>query len=162
MEFNKLENSHIGVMVFGDLNIHNKRWLKCSSHTSTTGRQLPSTCHRHHLTELVHEATRGDHLLYLSLSTSQHCTKSEVLSSLADNKMVLTRCSLTLPQQSPIHVQCTVSREGEAFSNNSNLQESARDSRRAAAFAAGALEVLALRAWCAEVFTAAACFGRLH
>ena len=58
----------VGCVLLGDLNIHHRKWLLCSNRNSLEGRELCAVCKELGMTQLVHEPTRGDHLLDLVLS----------------------------------------------------------------------------------------------
>ena len=58
-----------GCVLLGDLNIHHRKWLKYSNRNSLEGQELCVVCMELGLAQLVHEPTRGDHLLDLVLSS---------------------------------------------------------------------------------------------
>ena len=64
--------------MLGDLNVHNRRWLKFSNRNSWDGEELCSICKETDLTQLIQEPTQGEHLLDLVLSSVPQ-TKTEVL-----------------------------------------------------------------------------------
>ena len=73
-------------VLLGDLNIHHRKWLKYSNRNRM---ELG-------MTQLVHEPTRGDHLLDLVLSSFSG-VKSGVLSMIADHKPVTATLKLSVP-----------------------------------------------------------------
>ena len=67
-ELEQHEALGLGVLVVGDLNVHNLAWLKHSARNSPEGRALQDLCEEVGLQQLVREPTRGEYLLDLVLS----------------------------------------------------------------------------------------------
>ena len=63
VEFSALENTSLCIIILGDLNAHNRQWLKYSSHNSTEGRALQDACEDIGLRQIVPKPSRDDHLL---------------------------------------------------------------------------------------------------
>ena len=59
----------VGCVLLGDFNIHHRKWLKFSNRNRLEGQELCTVCKELGMTQLVHEPTRGDHLLDLVLSS---------------------------------------------------------------------------------------------
>ena len=79
-------------------NIHHRKWLTCSNRNSLEGHELCAVCKELGLTQLVHEPTRGDHLLDLVLSSFSG-VKAGVLPLIADHKPVTATLKLSVPSQ---------------------------------------------------------------
>ena len=84
-------------MLFGDLNIWHKRWLKFSPCNTLEGERLHTICKEHSLKQLVREPTRGPNLLDLVLS-SLHASKVAVLPKIADHNALLINIDLPAPR----------------------------------------------------------------
>ena len=88
----------MGCVLFGDVNIHHRKWLKYSNRNSLEGQELCAVCKELGLTQLVHEPTRGDHLLDLVLYSFSG-VKAGVLPLIADHKPVTATLKLSVPSQ---------------------------------------------------------------
>ena len=88
----------VGCVLVGDLTIHHRKWLKYSNRNSLEGQELCAVCKELGLTQLVHEPTRGDHLLDLVLSSFSG-VKAGVLPLIADHKPVTATLKLSVPSQ---------------------------------------------------------------
>ena len=71
----------VGTIVFGDMNVHHKAWLKYSSKTKPEGSMLFKVCARQALLQLVQRPTRDKYLLDLVLSDLGQLMKVKVLSN---------------------------------------------------------------------------------
>ena len=58
----------VSCIVMGDLNVHNRPWLRFSSRDSVEGNELEAICSDHGLRQLVTKPRRGPYLLDLVLS----------------------------------------------------------------------------------------------
>ena len=83
-----------GTIILGDFNVHNKAWLKYSSHDSPEGYALQNFCQRHGFQNYVTMPTRGKHLLDLVLSDLADHVRCEVLPPISDHNLVLTFVSI--------------------------------------------------------------------
>ena len=90
--------SAVGCVLLGALNIHLRKWLKYSNRNCLKGQELCAVCKELGLTQLVHEPTRGDHLLDLVLSSFSG-VKAGVLPLIADHKPVAATLKLSVPSQ---------------------------------------------------------------
>ena len=93
----------IATIVVGDLNVHNKRWLRFSSikrPSTPEGVALCKVAAEAGLKQLVQEPTRGRHLLDLVLSDLVG-VKAEVLPAIADHKVVLVSVPIPVPTSLP-------------------------------------------------------------
>ena len=88
----------VGCVLVGDLTIHHRKWLKYSNRNSLEGQEFCAVCKELGLTQLVHEPTRGDHLLDLVLSSFSG-VKAGVLPLSADHKPVTATLQLSVPSQ---------------------------------------------------------------
>ena len=100
-EYSALENMSLGSIILGDLNAHNRQWLKHSSHNSTEGRALQDACDDIGLRQIVTKPTREDHLLDLVL-TNIPGVRTKVLPSIADHKLVVAELPFKVPEQAVI------------------------------------------------------------
>ena len=100
-EATRLRQEAVGTIVCGDMNVHQKKWLKFSSGGNTTeGEALQSTCEELGLKQLVQDPTRGGNLLDLVLSDIPDA-KCQVLPAIADHKVVQTQLKLQVPISAP-------------------------------------------------------------
>ena len=86
----------VGCVLLGDINIHHRKWLKYSNRNSLEGQEFCAVCKELGMTQLVHEPTRGDHLLDVVLS-SFFGLKTGVLPMIADHKPVTATLKLSVP-----------------------------------------------------------------
>ena len=83
----------VGCVPLGDLNIHHRKY---SNRKSLEGQELCAVCTEFEMTLLVHQPTRGDHLLDLVLSSFSG-VKTGVLPMIADLKPVTATLKLSVP-----------------------------------------------------------------
>lgn len=83
------KNWFIGSIIVGDMNCHEKAWLRFSVGSSPEGRLLRSICGKHSLEECVRAPTRGANLLDLFLTDMPGATNTKVHASVNDHFMVL-------------------------------------------------------------------------
>ena len=100
-EYSALENTCLGSIILGDLNVHNRQWLKHSSHNSAEGRALQDACDDIGLRQIVTKPTREDHLLDLVL-TNISGARTNVLPCIADHKLVVAELPFKVPEQAII------------------------------------------------------------
>ena len=103
-EYDKLSKDALGTLVVGDLNVHNRRWLRFSTHDSTEGALLEQNCRDLGLKQLVREPTREENLLDLVLTDllGVHCS---VLEKVADHKLVEACLELPVPREETVYRQ---------------------------------------------------------
>ena len=83
----------------GDLNVHNRAWLRySSSRTSPEGTLLEEVCRELSLRQLVREPTREENLLDLALTNSEEVT-CRVLPRVADHKILEVSLNLPVPRE---------------------------------------------------------------
>ena len=87
----------IGTVIVGDMNVHNIRWLRYSTHNSAEGSALHEFCKRNGLSQLVSEPTRKDNLLDLVISDIDSVSKCKVLPQIADHNAVLFETKFSIP-----------------------------------------------------------------
>ena len=97
-ELEQHEALGLGVLVVGDLNVHNLAWLKHSARNSPEGRALQDLCEEVGLQQLVREPTRGEYLLDLVLSDFEG-VKCKVEPEVADHKLVAATLHLAVPEE---------------------------------------------------------------
>lgn len=89
-EIEKYSASTFGTILLGDMNAHNKKWLRFSSHNSAEGTALCNSARTLGLVEMVKSPTRGPHLLDLCLTDMVSNVQCSVIPGVADHNMVLT------------------------------------------------------------------------
>ena len=94
-ELKTLQNDYVGTIVVGDLNVHNRRWLKFSSGNSSEGKELEKVCSEHGLQQLVQSPTRNQYLLDLVLTDIPNAT-AVTLPKLADHDIVHASAKLVV------------------------------------------------------------------
>ncbi len=92
------EHTVLGVVLMGDCNVHQQRWLHLSTGNSVEGTALQAVCHDKGLRQMVREPTRDGNLLDLVMS-SVHLTNVHVSASIADHKMVHSTLQLAMPKR---------------------------------------------------------------
>ena len=97
-ELDALEGLSLGTIVLGDLNVHNKRWLRHASANTTEGAALKQACDEAGLTQKVRKPTRNEHLLDLVL-TNITGTTTKVAPRIADHKLVTAELVFKVPEQ---------------------------------------------------------------
>ena len=86
-ELQGLSDLAIGSISLGDLNVHNRQWLRYSSHDSPEGRAMKDACDELGLEQLVRSPTREGHLLDLVV-TDIAGVKVQTLPAISDHKLV--------------------------------------------------------------------------
>ena len=84
--------------MLGDLNVHNKLWLRHSSGNTVEGTALKQVCDEAGLTQKVTKPTRDEHLLDLVL-TDIPGTTTKVSAGIADHKIVTAELKFKVPGQ---------------------------------------------------------------
>ena len=93
-----MEGLSLGTIVLGDLNVHNKLWLRHSSGNTVEGKALKRVCDEAGLTQKVTKPTRDEHLLDLAL-TDVPGTTTKVSAGIADHKIVTAELKFKVPEQ---------------------------------------------------------------
>ena len=93
-ELNIFSLDVFGTIMIGDFNVHNKQWLKFSSHDSPEGYALQQLCQRQGFCNYVNSPIRGQHLLDLVLSDLTDCVYCQVLLPISDHNLVFTELSV--------------------------------------------------------------------
>ena len=84
-EYLKFSEECVSSIVVGDMNTHNKDWLRWSNSNSREGRVLEDICCGCGLEQKVHGPTRGPYLLDLVLSDFLPGIKAKVTAGIHDN-----------------------------------------------------------------------------
>ena len=93
-EMKELRVQAVAVMILGDLNIHQKSWLKYSSNDTPAGKTLQDICARAGLRQLVKTPTRKEHLLDLVLTDIP--AKTIIGGKIQDHAYVLANLSFAI------------------------------------------------------------------
>lgn len=103
-EYAKFLVQGVSFLAFGIFNVHNKDWLRHSSHNSPEGTELEILCCSHGLTQHVQRPTRGAHLLDLVLSDFRSGVTSKVTAGIHedDHNGVLTTVNIDIPSSEPV------------------------------------------------------------
>ena len=89
MKITKNICDHVGAIVMGDLNVHQRSWLVHSSGNTPDGRLLQAVAVEFNLSQCVHGPTHvKGHLLDLVLTDLQAMCTTRVHSPIADHHMV--------------------------------------------------------------------------
>ena len=100
-EYAALETTSLGSIVLGDVNVHNKRWLKHSANNSPEGVALQTACDELGLSQKVSKPTRGDNLLDVVL-TNIPGAKAKVSACIADHRLVTAEVPFKVPEQAAV------------------------------------------------------------
>ena len=88
----------LGTIVMGDMNVHNRRWLRYSAGQSAEGERLYQICASRGLRQIVTEPTRGENLLDLALTDCGDLTETAVHYAITDHRAVEVTLQLKLPR----------------------------------------------------------------
>ena len=97
-EMQLLADSSVGNIVVGDLNVHNKPWLRHSSHNSLEGKAMQDACDDCGLEQKVRQPTREGHLLDLVVTDIPNVV-AKTLPAIADHKLVMAEINFKVPEQ---------------------------------------------------------------
>lgn len=106
VELEKYRSSAIGTIIAGDMNVHNRPWLRHSRGNTPEGRELFNVCTGSSLVECVQQPTRGPYLLDLVLSDLDHLITAEVAAGVSDHSLVFCRLAFSMPHGSTITRNC--------------------------------------------------------
>ena len=103
-EFQVHSQDSIASIVVGDMNVHNREWLRWSNGTTLEGLELEAVCCIHGLRQHVQSPTRGDYLLDLVLSSFESGLTCKVLPGVndKDHEAVLATVKLHVPATEPV------------------------------------------------------------
>ncbi len=104
-ELAKLSESCVGTIIVGDLNVHNKDWLRFSSNNSKEGRELHAFCCSHGFSQHVCGPTRNDHLLDLVLSDLE-TVKVDIIPGFSDHEGLSIKIPFTTPETEFVEREC--------------------------------------------------------
>ena len=100
-----LRSMGVGVAIIGDMNVHQKSWLKFSDGDSPEGRLLQDICATEGLGQIVKEPTRNDNLLDI-VATDVPSATATVGGKIQDHRYVLLKLNLSV--QESVQVERTV------------------------------------------------------
>ena len=121
-ELNSSEDTFVGMIIVGDLNIHHKSWLFHSNANTRASESLMGICQDFSLSQLVRHPTRGDYLLDLVLSDMKDLVKVFVLPDLSDHKVVCVDLDVIVVKQSAISRQVWDFKHAQWDNLNSSLR----------------------------------------
>ena len=105
-EFERLSQDYIGALLFGDFNVHQRRWLRFSKSNTTLGDRVQYFAAKHGLKQLVKDPTHVDgNLLDLVLSSFPFSVVCSTTPRIADHNGVLSQIDV------PVITETTVQRE---------------------------------------------------
>ncbi len=106
-EYEVYSKHAVSFLAVGDFNVHNREWLRFSSHDSPEGTELEHVCCTHGLTQHVKSPTRGANLLDLVLSDFQSGVTCKVTPGIHDDdhRGVLTKVKVDIPASEPVRRQ---------------------------------------------------------
>jgi hypothetical protein len=91
----------LGTLLLGDLNLHQRRWLRHSTGGNTReGEAMETFCHQNGFAQLVKSPTRGENLLDLALTDLPNW-RCDVLPPLADHCLLAASTTLHVPTTTP-------------------------------------------------------------
>ena len=96
-ELAQLIDSHSGVFMFGDFNIHHKKWLRFSSGNTRGGELLHQICNDFDLHQCVREPTRptSGYVLDLVLTHGDNKCMVNVVPPIADHNVIQCRVNIS-------------------------------------------------------------------
>ena len=101
-----LNSDVLGTILIGDLNLHNRPWLRHSQSTmNAAGRDMQDVAYSYGFELLRQEPMRGHRLLDVALSDIPGA-KAKVLSRIADHSLALASFRLAVPQATAFQRQC--------------------------------------------------------
>ena len=100
-ELKRLRDQGVGTAIIGDLNVHNRRWLRYSSGNSPEGKLLYEITADEGLRQIVKEPTRNDYLLDLVITDIPN-TVAKVGGQIRDHRYVMTELRCTIPETKSI------------------------------------------------------------
>ena len=98
-ELAPLRDQVVGTTIIGDVNVHQRQWLRHSARNSTEGSALQSQCRSLGLQQIVRGPTRGEHLLDVVLTDSASAIATTE-PAIADHKLVKVVLELDAPKAS--------------------------------------------------------------
>ena len=116
----------VSCIVMGDLNVHNRPWLRFSSRDSVEGNELEAICSDHGLRQLVTKPTRGPYLLDLVLSDLPAGVRCRVVRGIHanDHDGVLTLVNLEIAADEPVERLVYEFRKVDWLDSNANSWKS--------------------------------------
>ena len=96
-EWKVLSKESLGTILVGDMNVHERSWLKHSSRNSSEGEALRLFCDGAGLRQIVRWPTRGEYRLDLLIIDLGEA-KCKVLPKIADHSALLATLPLPVPR----------------------------------------------------------------
>ena len=105
-DLTRLGGDCLFTIIVGDMNVHNREWLRFSSGgISREGRELHDTACTHGLEQLVREPTRGDNLLDFVLSDAD-CVSASVIPGFSDHLGTKVDVEMSMPEKETVDRVC--------------------------------------------------------
>ena len=103
-ELSMFSRHAVSCIVMGDMNVHNRSWLRFSSRDSAEGSMLEAICVEHGLRQVVSKPTRGPYLLDLVLTDLTAGVRCEVVKGIHanDHDGVITFVHLEIVASQPV------------------------------------------------------------
>jgi hypothetical protein len=121
-ELGGLQDSVMGTLLVGDLNVHHKSWLKYSSSSSAEGEALRAAASDMGLKQKVKKPTREKYLLDLVLTDIAGVT-ANVLPKIADHNVVEVIAPLLVPASTSVQREVWLFRSADWDRLDSLLKE---------------------------------------
>ena len=96
-EWRRLSEGAIATIILGDLNIHQRKWLRYSSANTCEGERLQQFCMENNLRQLVQSPTRDHHLLDVVITDLHVPVRTSVLPKVADHGIVQAVFAMPAP-----------------------------------------------------------------
>ena len=98
-ELDELQNNYIGTAIFGDMNVHQGKWLHFSRRARTLeGDRLQEIASEYDLRQMVRNPTRNEYLLDLLLTDIPDYFSTNVKPPIADHSIVEATMSIPIPR----------------------------------------------------------------
>ena len=124
-EHAQMKQEALGTMVLGDLNLHNRTWLKHSAaQANAAGKAMHEAAAEYGLCLLHREPTRGPNLLDVALSDCPN-TSATVLPELADHCLVQAKLHLKSPVTASFKRQVWMFENADWLKLGEDLEEAA-------------------------------------
>ena len=101
-EYEQLRHQAFSTIVFGDLNVHQLRWLEHSRDNTPEGRLLESFAVKNGFVEIIRQPTRGKYLLDLFLTDLTGNYETSILPSISDHMCTCMSIDIVVSPPIPI------------------------------------------------------------
>ena len=92
----------IGIISIGEINVHNRQWLRYSSHDSPEVGAMKDACDELGLEQLVRSPTREGHLLDLVV-TDITGVKVQTLPAISHHKLIIAELKFKTPESTTVN-----------------------------------------------------------